>query len=221
MRRVITGNPVLGFALLAVSAFFQLPGNALAASEVMEEVVVTGTYIKGSSEEAPVPVSVIGRGDIEELGAPTVTDIVNDLPWASGNENRSNALGAQNNNTGAAMINLRGLGLGTTLTLFNGKRMTQQATATSDGSAFVDINYMPGIMLDRIEILKDGAAALYGSDAVAGVVNLIPRSRFTGFETQVNYRNRASGASQENWDISAIWGTATTNLDLVIAAAYS
>ncbi|MDZ7684744.1 MAG: TonB-dependent receptor [Gammaproteobacteria bacterium] len=212
------GSRIVSIAFLAASAFwFQLPATA----QVIEEVVVTGTYIRGASTDAPVPVSVIGRGDIEEMGAPTVTDLVNDLPWASGNENRSNALGAQNNNTGAAMINLRGLGLGSTLTLFNGKRMTSQATATSDGSKFVDINYMPSIMLDRIEILKDGAAALYGSDAVAGVVNLMPRSMFTGFETQLNFRNRASGADQKNWDISAIWGTATTNMNLVIAAAYS
>jgi len=196
-------------------------GWAQQTEPVLEEIVVTGTHIRGSSTEAPVPVSVISRVDIEMLGAPTVTDIANDLPWASGNENRSNALGAQNNNTGAANINLRGLGLGTTLILFNSKRMAHQATVSTGGSAFVDINYMPSIMLERVEVLKDGAAALYGSDAVAGVVNFIPREDFAGAEIQVNYRERASGASAENWDVSGIWGVETASGNFVVAAAYS
>ena len=174
------------------------------SDRVIEEIVVTGTHIKGSSTEAPVPISVMDRLEIESLGAPTLTDIVNDLPWASGNENRSNALGAQNQNTGTAKVNLRGLGLGTTLVLFNSKRMAHQATPSTDGSAFVDINYMPSIMLRRVEVLKDGAAALYGSDAVAGVINFIPRDEFTGAELQANYRERASGTSAENWDVSGI-----------------
>lgn len=187
----------------------------------MEEIVVIGTHIRGSSTEAPVPVSVIGRREIESLGAPTVTDLANDLPWASGNENRSNALGAQNGNTGTAKVNLRGLGLGTTLVLFNGKRMAHQATSSTDGSAFVDINYMPSIMLQRVEILKDGAAALYGSDAVAGVINFVPREDFVGSEIQVNYRARTSSASAEDWDVSGIWGVETASGNFVIAAAYS
>lgn len=208
---------VVSICFLAVSN----QGWAQQSESVMEEVVVTGTHIRGSSTEAPVPVSVIRRSDIEDLGAPTVTDIANNLPWASGNENRSNALGAQNGNTGTAKINLRGLGLGTTLVLFNSKRMAHQATSSTDGSAFVDINYMPGIMLDRVEVLKDGAAAVYGSDAVAGVVNFIPREDFVGTELQVNYRGRASGTRAEEWDISAIWGMQFDSGNLVIAGAYS
>jgi outer membrane receptor protein involved in Fe transport len=139
----------------------------------------------------------------------------------TGSENQSNALGGQNRNTGTANINLRGLGLDKTLILFNGKRQTIHSTSAGSGASFVDINIMPSIALDRMEVLKDGAAATYGSDAVAGVVNFITRTDFEGFEVSGSYRDRTDSASQANWDISGMWGWASDNSNLVIAGAYS
>jgi outer membrane receptor protein involved in Fe transport len=191
------------------------------ADETLEEIVITGSYIKGSSTTGALPIVVVGRGDIEALGAPTTTDIVNNLVINTGSENRSNALGGQNRNTGTANINLRGLGLDKTLILFNGKRQTIHSTSAGSGASFVDINIMPSIALDRMEVLKDGAAATYGSDAVAGVVNFITRKDFEGFEISSSYRDRTDGASQANWDISGIWGLSSDRSNLVIAAAYS
>jgi len=139
---------------------------------------------------------VVDRGDLEALGAPTTTDIVNDLVINAGSENRSNPLGGQNRNTGTANVNLRGLGLDKTLVLFN-------------------------IALERLEVLKDGAAATYGSDAVAGVVNMITRTDFTGLEFSGSYRDRMESPNQGNWDLSGIWGWENASTNLVIAAAYS
>jgi outer membrane receptor protein involved in Fe transport len=194
---------------------------AQTAEEVLEEITVTGSYIKGSSTTGALPVVVVGRNEIEALGSPTTADIVNNLTINTGSENRSNALGGQNRNTGTANINLRGLGLDKTLILFNGKRQTIHSTSAGSGASFVDINIMPSIALDRMEVLKDGAAATYGSDAVAGVVNFITRTDFEGFEVSGSYRDRTDSASQANWDVSGIWGWAGDNSNLVIAGAYS
>jgi len=210
-------------ALTAVAMLLGTGGMSYAqtAEEVLEEITVTGSYIKGSSTTGALPVVVVGRNEIEALGSPTTADIVNNLTINTGSENRSNALGGQNRNTGTANINLRGLGLDKTLILFNGKRQTIHSTSAGSGASFVDINLIPSIALDRMEILKDGAAATYGSDAVAGVVNFITRTDFQGFEVSGSYRDRTDTASQANWDISGIWGWSSDNSNLVIAGAYS
>jgi outer membrane receptor protein involved in Fe transport len=189
--------------------------------EVIEEIITTGTLIRGSSTTGALPISVIDRGYLEDLGAPTTTDIVNELVINFGSENRSNALGGQNRNTGTANINLRGLGLDKTLVLFNGKRQVIHSTSAGSGASFVDINIVPGIALERMEVLKDGAAATYGSDAVAGVVNMFTRTEFTGLEVSASYRDRMESPNQANWDLSGIWGWENGSTNLVIAAAYS
>lgn len=191
------------------------------ADELLEEIIITGSYIRGSSTTGALPIAVVGRDDLDDLGAPTTTDIVNNLVINTGSENRSNALGGQNRNTGTANFNLRGLGLDKTLILFNGKRQTIHSTSAGSGASFVDINIMPGIALERMEILKDGAAATYGSDAIAGVVNFITRKEFIGLEIAGSYRDRTDTAKQANWDISGIWGWSNDRSNLVIAAAYS
>jgi len=218
----------LGSDLLTVSAFIlatvgvsHAQSSDADADEALEEIVITGSYIKGSSTTGALPIVVVGRNEIEALGSPTTTDIVNNMVINTGSENRSNALGGQNRNTGTSNINLRGLGLDKTLILFNGKRQTIHSTSAGSGASFVDINIMPSIALDRMEVLKDGAAATYGSDAVAGVVNFITRTDFDGFEVSASYRDRSGTASQANWDISGIWGWAGERSNLVVAAAYS
>ncbi len=109
---------LLFVAALAVSGL----AYSQADDEVIEEIITTGTLIRGSSTTGALPIAVINRNDMEALGAPTTTDIVNELVINTGSENRSNALGGQNRNTGTANINLRGLGLDKTQVLFNGKR---------------------------------------------------------------------------------------------------
>ena len=210
-------HAVAAVMLLAISGI----SLAQTTDEILEEITVTGSYIKGSSTTGALPVVVVGRNEIELLGSPTTADIVNNMTINTGSENYSNALGGQNRNTGTANVNLRGLGLDKTLILFNGKRQTIHSTSAGSGASFVDINLIPSIALDRIEVLKDGAAATYGSDAVAGVVNFITRTDFEGFEMSASYRDRTDSASQANWDISGIWGWAGERSNLVISGAYS
>ena len=217
--RMITGLSCLAAISFSSLAWSQAGNNV--GDELIEEITVTGSFIRGSSTTGALPIAVVDRGEIEALGAPTTTDIVNDMVINSGSENRSNALGGQNRNTGTANVNLRGLGLDKTLVLFNGKRQAIHSTSAGSGASFVDINLIPGIALERIEVLKEGAAATYGSDAVAGVVNLITRTDFQGFEVSGSYRDRTQSPSQGNWDISGIWGWSNDTTNLVVAGAYS
>jgi outer membrane receptor protein involved in Fe transport len=113
----------------------------------------------------------------------------------------------QNFSTGTSNVNLRGLGLSSTLVLINGRRQTLSGAYADDGSTFVDTNtLMPMIMLGRVETVKDGASATYGTDAVAGVVNYITRKNFTGFEVQGRAQTTTSGP-QNDFDFGAIWGS--------------
>ena len=207
-------------AALAASGPVLAQGQA-AGDEPLEEITVTGSYIRGSSTTGALPISVVSRSDIEDLGAPTTTDIVNDMVINTGSENRSNALGGQNRNTGTANVNLRGLGLDKTLVLFNGKRQAIHSTSAGSGASFVDINLIPGIALDRVEVLKDGAAATYGSDAVAGVVNFYTRNTFEGIELSSSYRDRAQSPNAPSWDISGLYGWANDTTNVTVAAAFT
>ena len=125
---------------LAIVAVLGVSGYSVAQNQqpeddvLIEEIIVTGTFIRGSSTTGALPISVINRTDMEALGAPTTTDIVNEMVINTGSENRSNALGGQNRNTGTANINLRGLGLDKTLVLFNGKRQVIHSTSAGSGN---------------------------------------------------------------------------------------
>ena len=124
----------------------------------------------------------------------------------AGAENNSDNL-TQNYTVGTANINLRGLGVASTLVLVNGRRQVLSSAQTDDGSSFVDLAALaPMLAVERVEILKDGAAAIYGSEAVAGVVNFITRSGFTGFEFQTEYRARTNVGSQEDLTFDAVYG---------------
>ncbi|MFQ5534469.1 MAG: TonB-dependent receptor plug domain-containing protein [Sphingomonadales bacterium] len=185
----------------------------------VEEVVVTGSYIKRSSFNSPSPVSTTTRSDIDDLGMPTVTDIVKNMTINTGSEFNPD-LFTQVLSPGTSNINLRGLGLSSTLVLVNGRRQTVSAVTANDGSTFVDINsLMPLIAVDRIETLKDGAAALYGSDAVAGVTNFITRKNFEGLELGVDYQTVTEG-SHEDITLSGIMGVQGDRGNIMIAASY-
>ena len=221
VERVV--RTVSGFSIVAALTAGSpvLAQNQAAGDEPIEEIIITGSYIRGSSTTGALPISVVNRSDIEDLGAPTTADIVNDMVINTGSENRSNALGGQNRNTGTANVNLRGLGLDKTLVLFNGKRQVIHSTSAGSGASFVDINLIPGIALDRLEVLKDGAAATYGSDAVAGVVNFITRNTFEGIELSSSYRDRGESPNAPSWDVSGIYGWANDTTNVTVAAAFT
>lgn len=170
----------------------------------LEEIAVTGSYIRREGYNSPSPLQVIGREEMGAQGASNITDIVKYVAANTGSEfnfDRTN----QNFTFGTAQFNLRGLGLGATLTLINGRRMTRSAAIANDGSQFVDINTLPMNMIERLEILKDGASALYGTDAVAGVANIITRSNFEGFEIEGRYQTTTED-SQEDINLNVAFG---------------
>ncbi|MFL2727062.1 MAG: TonB-dependent receptor plug domain-containing protein [Gammaproteobacteria bacterium] len=190
-------NKLLGVIALPLFAI------TLVAQEV-EEVVITGSYIKSSPTDGASPVEIIGRDEIDNLNATTIADITANIAVNSGSENNTDAF-TQGSTQGTSNINIRGLGLSSTLVLIDGKRQTLYSSTANDGSVFVNTSAIPVIALDRVEVLKEGAASVYGSDAVAGVVNYILRKDFTGLEIEVSSQEADIGGQTDD-RLGAIWG---------------
>ncbi|MEX2334603.1 MAG: TonB-dependent receptor plug domain-containing protein, partial [Pseudohongiella sp.] len=183
--------------------------QAAAQQPDVEEVVVTGSYLRGSPLDAPSPVQSVDRASMEAQGASQIWDVIKNLEINSGsisNEGADGSNAALGNLSGTANINLRNLGENSTLTLINGRRQVAAATTTPSGGEFVDINTIPLVMVDRVEILTDGGSALYGSDAVAGAVNIIMRTDFEGLEIYGDVQNIESAGSRFDKTGSVIWG---------------
>lgn len=164
------------------------------AADDQEEIVVTGTRLRG---ESPSPVTTISREEIAESGAATVTQLMRNLPQNFGggpNETTRAGEGANNLLEGSS-INLRGLGADSTLILINGRRIS--TTGTANG-LFVDVSTIPVSAIERVEVLSDGASAIYGSDAVGGVVNFILREDFNGAESSARYGAAYDGSAAES-----------------------
>lgn len=185
----------------------------------IEEVVVTGSFIRGSALDAPSPVQVVDRASIEAQGAAIIWDVIKNLEVNSGSFANPGA-GERSQTEGTAQVNLRNLGENSTLTLINGKRMAPAAATTTTGGEFVNINNIPLVMTDRVEVLTDGGSALYGADAVAGVVNIIMRTDFEGLEIYGDVQNMENANSSYDQTLSGIWGWASDNGDthLVLSA---
>jgi iron complex outermembrane receptor protein len=167
---------------VAIAATFVAAGVAYAQQtpQKVEKVEVTGSNIKRTDVESVAPVDVITREQIERSGQPTIADVLRNVPANSGNsysESFSNSFAP-----GASGLSLRGLGQKTTLVLINGRRTAGYGFAQNLQDTFVDLNSIPSSAVERIEVLKDGASAIYGSDAIAGVVNVILRKDYKGLE---------------------------------------
>jgi outer membrane receptor protein involved in Fe transport len=176
----------------------------------IEEVVVTGSFIRGSALDAPSPVQVIDRSNIEAQGAAMVWDVIKNLEINSGSTTNAQVAGENGGEfsqlEGTANVNLRNLGENSTLTLINGKRMAPAGATTRSGGEFVDLNSIPLVMTERVEILTDGGSALYGADAVAGVVNIIMRNDFVGLELYGDLQGVDNSRGNYDATVSAIWG---------------
>ncbi len=216
----------VGFSLLfAANTFAQAPplgggpppsgAPAAAAEATAERVIVTGSNIPTSEETGPNPVDTYRTEDIQKLGVMNQTDLLNKLPIEAGGTVNQNIA---NGGDGAVIPNLRGLLPKETLVLVDGKRVAPNANGVG-----VDINLIPFPMIDRIEILKDGASAIYGADAIAGVFNIILIHKFRGLEIGGTYGNTNMGASNDAREAEA-WLKAGTGDDktdiLIIADAY-
>ncbi len=152
----------------------------------LEKFEVTGSRIKTIEAEGPSPVKIITRTDIENSGRTNLTDLLRDLPEAG--FTGINEGGTTAAVRGSTALSLRDLGANNTLVIVNGRRTVTTANA-SGGTTFVDLNRFPIAMVERVEVLKDGASAVYGADATAGVVNIILRKDFNGTEFGYSYGN--------------------------------
>jgi len=172
--------------------------NVFAADEnkaKLDKFEVTGTHIKRTDAEGPAPVMIIDREEIDNSGASSLNELLNDLTMNNGymlNENH-----ALSTTPGSSGINLRGLGQDATLVLLNGRRMSNYPYPLNTTDTFVDLNSIPLAAVERIEVLKDGASAIYGSDALAGVVNIILRQDYDGAEISGSYGISAEGDADE------------------------
>jgi outer membrane receptor protein involved in Fe transport len=186
-----------------------LAQDASSADEALEEITVTGSRIKRADIDSASPVTVLDRADIMAQGITDVGSLIQRMPSMSGTP-----LGTTTNNgndeEGTVEIDLRGMGVERTVTLINGKR-------TVDGGDYTTI---PSIMIERVEILKDGASAIYGADAVAGVVNIITRKDFEGVNIDVQTADWFDTDNGEQTSVALIAGTTFDSGNFVFGAEY-
>ena len=170
-------------------------GQSQEGEAVVDEIIVVGSQIRGASTTAALPVVVLGQDEIDATGVSSGDDLMRSIPQmgdvlfdAANNPQTSNSARGDVNS-----VNLRSLGVGNTLVLLNGRRMVQHPTSqgTSDTGTVPVLSYnsnaIPVSGLDRVEVLLDGAAAIYGADAVAGVVNTVLKDNFNGLDMEVQY----------------------------------
>ena len=215
----------VGFPLIfASSASAQLPAPAVpgegapmgtqAAQAEVERVIVTGSNIPTAEETGPNPVDTYRPQDIEKLGIRNATDLTTFIPQEAGGTVNQNIA---NGGDGTVQLNLRGLLPKETLILIDGKRIAQ---ASLFGG--YDIQLIPFSMIDHIDILKDGASAVYGADAVAGVVNFFLIHKFRGLEIGGTYGNTNMGGSNDmgEWEAWLKAGTGDDKTDIVVIADF-
>src|SRR5881227_1357367 len=185
----------------------------------IEEVIVTGSNIPTAEEVGPNPVDTYRPADIEKLGIRNATDLTTFLPQEAGGTTNLNIA---NGGDGTVQFNVRGLLAKETLVLVDGKRVAFGSLNAVGFGGGVDINLIPFPMIDHIDILKDGASAVYGSDAIAGVVNFFLIHKFRGLEIGGSYGNTNLGASNDmgEWEAWIKAGTGDDKTDIVVIAEF-
>ena len=207
-------------AILPVAVASPPPAQVIAGTTAeVERVIVTGSNIPTAAETGPNPVDTYRPADIEKLGIRNATDLTTFLPQqAGGTTNLNMGTGGD----GTVQFNLRGLLAKETLVLVDGKRVALGPLNAVGFSGGVDINLLPFPMIDHIDILKDGASAVYGSDAIAGVVNFFLVHKFRGLEIGGSYGNTNLGASNDmgEWEAWIKAGTGDDKTEIVVIADF-
>ena len=193
-------------SLLCLSILAALGVNSTTAAEEnnsveIEKIEVTGSRIARPELSQPTPIVSIGAEQIAKSGLPDLGSILADLP-SVGATNTLVGNNDANADAGISSADLRRLGASRTLVLVNGKRHVSGAP----GSAQVDLNTIPSSLISSIEVITGGASAIYGSDAVSGVVNVILRDDFEGFEANIQYSNSTQGVGTENYSLNVLAG---------------
>jgi len=211
-RSYLYGGSALAVALAMGAA---MPAAAQSTdATVVEEVVVTGSFIAGTPEDAALPVDVLGSAELERQGSPSIVQLVKTISASQSAIGESNRY---NGGAGTATINLRGLGSSRTLVLMNGRRLADSTQAAFQGGG-QDLGFVPTAAIGRVEILKEGAAATYGSDAVGGVVNFITRKDLDGFELDADYT--FIDGSDGDYTLDLAWGAQFDRGNFLATAGY-
>src|ERR1041385_1755846 len=211
----------LGFlgVILALPLIFVSNTSAQLPTAEVERVVVTGSNIPTAEETGPNPVDTYRPQDLEKLGIRNATDLQEFIPQEAGGTVNLNI---GNGGDGTIQFNLRGLLPKETLVLIDGKRVAYGSLDVAGVGSGVDINLIPFSMVDHVDILKDGASAVYGSDAIAGVVNFFLIHKFRGLEIGGSYGNTNLGASNDmgEWEAWLKAGTGDDKTDIVVIADF-
>jgi iron complex outermembrane receptor protein len=212
------------FAIVPSAAFAQDEAPRAAqsgAEEAGNAIIVTGSRIRRQSQaDLASPLATVGSEEIDAIGAQNIGEITQSLTINTGAQNNPDAF-TQGGTTGTSNINLRGLGVASTLILLDGKRQTLSAAPTNDGINFVDTSSLvPLIAVERVEILKDGASSLYGSDAVAGVVNFITRDNYEGVVVSGEYTEHLGRGDYSEYNIQALAGFQFGDFNIMGAVSY-
>lgn len=217
---------LLCFGLFSTTA---LPAQeAEEESALLEEVIITGSRIRKNPLNEPAPIlnlsaDYIDNTGLTNLGAvlqqlPIMGSAINtrfNVPGNSGFPQDGNGIGA-----GAVQISLRNLGAKRTLVLVDGRRWIAGASASGVPSV-VDFNTIPDNVIDRIEILQDGASAIYGSDAIGGVINIITKKDYQGFKADAQWGRYISEGDGDALNVSGLWGAGNDSTEIVVSASYA
>jgi iron complex outermembrane receptor protein len=212
LRLMFSGGVAVGVGLLALPAAAQ---ETAQASPSMQRVEITGSAIKRTASETALPITVISHADLERTGATTAQDLIALIPSSFGGGVAAQNIGFTGNPSTA---NLRGLGPQYTLVLLNGRRVANYAF----GSSPVDLNSIPMSAIERVEVLRDGASAIYGADAVAGVINFILKKDFQGAEVSgYDSKVQQKGGDSRNFNFTGGYGDlATQRFNVMLSASH-
>src|SRR5580658_609711 len=213
-RRTIPVRTLLlsstAMTLVAMTVSVQAQEQVTAQAEPLETITVTGSLIKRADFDTPSPLQVLTAEDLKETGYTSISDVLRGLSAnGQGTLTQTNPFSFAG---GASGVALRGLTVGATLTLIDGERMVAYPLTDDGQRTFVDVSSLPLSVVERVEVLKDGASSEYGSDAIAGVVNVILKKSFTGLEINAEggETGKHDGATER---VTAIAGTGNLDSD--------
>jgi len=212
LRRIFAGGSAA--SILSIGCTLLVAPSSLRAQEAAPQpiarVEITGSNIRRAQAETASSVQTVNRADIERSGKTTVAELLQTL--AVDNSGSVPVSFGNGFAAGASGISLRGLGTASTLVLLNGRRMAPYGLADDGQKVFTDLNVIPTDAVERVEILKDGASAIYGSDAIAGVVNIILRRDFQGSTLRAMLGTATAGDGQ-HYNLAATWGKGDLDTD--------
>jgi outer membrane receptor protein involved in Fe transport len=202
-------HSTIKFSILAVAISSSMAVHAQSGEiSKVERIQVTGSHIKRTDMEGPSPVTSLSAEDITKAGVTDLIGLFTKLPSAGQGTFSTQGNSSDGTGNGGSSVSLRGLGADSTLILVNGRRISVSPFANEIDTAFVDINNIPLAAIKRVDILKDGASATYGSDAIAGVINIILKDDYDGLEVSTKVGDTADGGGKES-NTSILFGSSS------------